>query len=304
MQLHLSTANQECLHFGLFPDIYTLCEKIFHTLTGQDGYLKQMETIKKLSLESPAEATALVAFGSAIPELFSKHGHFSAVVKKGSHFSRIENHEAWDGLKRRIEDVLAVQEQAMRQAIANTLTSTSDVRRICELAVADSVSNFQRLIRWMDETYLDLTANGFSKKSAWSLVSQLGARYFQELFKVRSGISDTFVIADTRKLAAHVWYGVSRTHDVMKEFGVMDFKNHPAMSSEYVKFLATNSGMELIDSIDGKIKLIKDELKDTKQVAQNAAKAATSAANKADDVMKKLTQLQRDHDKRLKGGNL
>ena len=76
------------------------------------------------------------------------------------------------------------------------------------------------------------------------------------------------------------------------------------MSSEYVKFLATNSGMELIRAIDGKIKTLKDELKDLKQVAQNASKAATLAANKADDVAKKLTQLQRDHDKRLKGGNL
>ena len=65
-----------------------------------------------------------------------------------------------------------------------------------------------------------------------------------------------------------------------------------------------NSGMELIEAIDGKIKTLKDELKELKQLAQNASKAATSAANKADDVTKKLSQLQRDHDKRLKGGNL
>ena len=200
--------------------------------------------------------------------------------------------------------MLAIQEQAMRQAIHNTIPGGSDIRRICELGVADSVSNLQRLIRWMDETYLDLTANSFTKVSAWCLVTRLGARYFQELFKVRSGVSDTFVISDHRRLAAHVWYGVSRTHDVMKEFGVMDFKNHPAMSSEYVKFLATNSGMELIEAIDGKIKTVKDELKELKQLAQNASKAATSAANKADDVTKKLSQLQRDQDKRLKGGNL
>ena len=125
----------------------------------------------------------------------------------------------------------------MRQAISNTIPIGSDIRRICELGVADSVSNLQRLIRWMDETYLDLTANIFSKSSGWCLVTRLGARYFQELFKVRSGVSDTFVISDHIRLAAHVWYGVARTHDVMKEFGVMDFKNHPAMSSEYSSWL-------------------------------------------------------------------
>ena len=152
--------------------------------------------------------------------------------------------------------------------------------------------------------YLDLTSNGFSKTSAWSLVTQLGSRYFQELFKVRAGISDTFNIENTTKLAANVWYGVARTHDVMNEFVSMDFKNHPAMSSEYVKFLATNSGMELIEAIDRKLKTMKEEIRELKQAAQSATNAATSAANKADDVSKKLIQLQRDHDKRLKAGNL
>ena len=90
----------------------------------------------------------------------------------------------------------------------------------------------------------------------------------------------------------------------MNEFAGMDFKNHPAMSSEYVKFLATNSGMELIEAIDGKLKNMKEEIWELKQASQNATKAATSAANKADDVSKKLTQLQRDHEKRLKAGNL
>ena len=136
------TANRESLHFGLFPDIYTLCEKIYNALTGQEGYLKQMETIKKLSLESPAEATALVAFGSAIPEHFSKHGYFPT-TKKSSHFSRVDNHDAWDITKRRIEEMLAIQEQAMRQAIHNMIPSGSDIRRICELGVADWVSNLQ-----------------------------------------------------------------------------------------------------------------------------------------------------------------
>ena len=83
--------------------------------------------------------------------------------------------------KRRIEEMLDIQEQAMRQAIHNMIPSRSDIRPICEFGVADSVSNLQRLIRWMDETYLDLTAIGFTKVSAWCLVTRLGARHFQEL---------------------------------------------------------------------------------------------------------------------------
>ena len=90
---------------------------------------------------------------------------------------------------------------------------------------------------------------------------EVRSKTLSRAFKVRSGVADTFVISDHCCLAAHVWYGVSRTHDVMKEFGVMDFKNHPAMSSEYVKFLATNSGMELIEAIDVKIKTLKNWLR-------------------------------------------
>ena len=59
---------------------------------------------------------------------------------------------------------------------------------------------------------------------------------------------------------------------------------------------------------DGRVKFAGLEFRDMDDavafVAQNASKAAISAANRADDVTKKLSQLQRDHDKRLKGGNL
>ncbi len=76
-----------------------------------------------------------------------------------------------------------------------------------------------------------------------------------------------------------------------------NFENHPAISAEYVKFLATNSGYDKVEKMEIIVAGMKDNVTKAQELADKAAKkaeAATdkySAANKEIEAMKKRIQI-------------
>jgi hypothetical protein len=48
-----------------------------------------------------------------------------------------------------------------------------------------------------------------------------------------------------------------KTHDAMAAFENANFEDHPSISSEYVKFLAMNSGFEALEVVSNKMKGLK-----------------------------------------------
>jgi hypothetical protein len=69
---------------------------------------------------------------------------------------------------------------------------------------------------------------------------------------------------------AKVLYTMLRTHDLVDESVQAEIKNHPIISSEYVKFLATHSGR-------ADILKFRTELADVKSIAVSAQTSATRA---------------------------
>ena len=54
--------------------------------------------------------------------------------------------------------------------------------------------------------------------------------------------------------ASNVLYATFRTLDVMRVFKKHKYKNHPCISSEFVKFMASNSGLESIKKLEVQVK--------------------------------------------------
>jgi hypothetical protein len=50
-----------------------------------------------------------------------------------------------------------------------------------------------------------------------------------------------------------------KAHDVMAEFSNFEIKNHPSVSSEYVKFLASQASFKDTQSLKKKIELLKKQ---------------------------------------------
>ena len=77
----------------------------------------------------------------------------------------------------------------------------------------------------------------------------------------------------------HVLYAVFKTHDIMANYMSHKFENHPSVSTEYVKFLATNSGSEKVGKLTVSV--------------ESALSKAEAATKKADIVASKNADLTR-----------
>ena len=65
-----------------------------------------------------------------------------------------------------------------------------------------------------------------------------------------------------------------------------EIKDHPAIASEYVKFLATNSGFELLDDLEKRVKETTKVAKD----AEGAVASLKTLLNK-EDFKEKISKL-------------
>jgi hypothetical protein len=66
----------------------------------------------------------------------------------------------------------------------------------------------------------------------------------------------------------------------------LNFKNHPSIATELVKFLAINTSFEAIERVTDKVASLELEILDYKKQIAAAVKSAASAANKADEGKK------------------
>jgi hypothetical protein len=85
-----------------------------------------------------------------------------------------------------------------------------------------------------------------------------------------------------------VW-AVLKSHDAMASYKRLNFKNHPSISTELVKFLAINTSFEAIEKLTSQVSTLVLESAETKRKLAAAEKASSSAGNRADDV-KKLSE--------------
>jgi capsule polysaccharide export protein KpsE/RkpR len=73
---------------------------------------------------------------------------------------------------------------------------------------------------------------------------------------------------------------------MMGEYKRLNFKNHPSISTELVKFLAINTSFEAIEKLTAKVAALETETSDAKKQLSAAVKAVSSAGNRADEAKK------------------
>jgi hypothetical protein len=71
-----------------------------------------------------------------------------------------------------------------------------------------------------------------------------------------------------------------RVKDIMTVYIDLNFIDHPTVASEYVKFLATNSGFEKVDKISVEMTLLRTENKNLKLELKKAQTKADTASSK------------------------
>lgn len=136
-----------------------------------------------------------------------------------------------------------------------------------------------------------LVLNQFSDAAGWSLSTRLGVRVLEEVSLHRIGVGSLISADNGDSNASHVLYATFRTLDVMGVFKKYKYKNHPCISSEFVKFMASNSGLDSIKKLEIRVKSLEADLKESREKGKVASAKADTASNKAEQATKDFATL-------------
>jgi hypothetical protein len=101
---------------------------------------------------------------------------------------------------------------------------------------------------------------------------------------------------DLQATASTVIYHVLLTIDIQESFRKVGIKNHSVVSSEYVKFLSTNTGYDSIAKLQTSMHKLKEQ---NKAMTITVRKASASGAKTASTTCGKLKKKVEAHEKQL-----
>jgi hypothetical protein len=250
---------QDCV-FGTIVDVHLVMEHIHNAASDTEGTLKQLQSVYKLKFENLTQGLAVTSFDSRIPKYFSKTSNLVTSIRKSnvSHFDMIPSYAVWDepqsGARDRLKEELLVFEEAHQELIEQTLDPESKAYNMAKQALNNSVSWIIQLVGYMEDTYKDLIRqNTFTVEKAWQLVTQLARRIFLEVSRPRIGVNTTFKVGDNEQIGRLILWPVLKCQDIMKRYKDAGFKDDPTIASEYVKFLAANSGTDAVEKVAGQM---------------------------------------------------
>eukprot|EP00980_Cylindrotheca_fusiformis_P030513 scaffold24935_cov93-Cylindrotheca_fusiformis.AAC.4 len=297
------------LQVGFLFDIYLLCNLVFRMASGDQDFLKLTETINKLDLKTNRAAQAMLAFKSPVPDLFVDGSKASEIwtitAKDGSYFNRVKSFAEWKNLRHTLRKAATDVETTTKQRLYFTYPKANRIRSIYEQSITSSVACLIDLADFMDSVISDMQRFGMSEARGFALSTRLGDAFFRECHKVRAAVADDLEAKDPIKLATTLWFAVTQTLDVMNDFRQKHFKEHSAISSEYIQFIVqTTIRDESADGLDDRISDLEQKMSDVEKLdktAKDAKKTADGVKSKMDGVTSKLAGATKDAKDALKG---
>ena len=157
---------------------------------------------------------------------------------------------------------------------------------IATMALTEAIGWMEGFIVFLDDYYRDLSKARFGTKKAWHVTTRLGRRMLLELSMPRNGVQHSFSPGKNDQICQRIVWSVLKCHDIMARYKRHSYKDDPTVGSELVKFLAVNSGFEVLDSLKVDMAAVKVDLATVKKDVNAAIKASGAAANKADEGKK------------------
>jgi hypothetical protein len=305
-----NTHLEDC-SYGIIVDAHLVMEHVYIAIAETDNTLTKMQQLYKLSIDNMTQGTAISSFESRVPKFFSKSSSITGAMlrKKGiSHFDQIQSYKDWSetghGFQQRLKDELRLFATAHTSLINDAFLSQTDSKAyaLAKYALAELLAWIAQLSTYMDDTYNDLTLhNTFSPEKAWQLTTQLARRVFLEVSQPRMGVQNSFRVGDNEKIGKLMFWPIVKSHDIMQRYKDASFKDDATIASEYVKFLAANSGTD--DKFTDRLASVETDLKNASKSMSSIEKSNHQNLNKVDELNKKLADIQKRIGK-LEGGKI
>jgi hypothetical protein len=137
----------------------------------------------------------------------------------------------------------------------HVLSDAPKAQLLATMCLNATVTFITQLITFVDAIYEKLViASKFTAEQGWALTMKILDRICEDLFVPKEGVVVAMDVAEPASICAHVMWSCFRTHDAMVGYVEPSFENHPAISAEYVKFLAINLGFDKVEEMDGLLK--------------------------------------------------
>jgi hypothetical protein len=286
------------LPFGTIVDYHALMQQVQYDQGGYDSVdvlLKSLKLRNDMALSTTGDVLALAALRSGLPAVLGEGK--AATGEDRSSFNAFHTFADWknpngrDGFVNTLPKRTHKAVRAVEVDIANRLEPGSPASMLASACLTKASAFSDAFVIYLTTTYEDLTlSSGFPKKRAWALTTALGARICEEIHKDSSSLARSLSVStdetDRDKLTVLLIWATLRAHKMMDEYIQMEFKDHPTVASEYVKFLATNSGYETVAGLQSKLDSVEKELASVKKTAVNASNAADTAKSVATEAKK------------------
>jgi hypothetical protein len=279
---------------GLIVDVHMVFEHVFHAIEGIDT-IATMEKLYKIKVLCIADSVAMTSFDAKTPKYFSRLQGHRVLKLDASYFDTITSHADWadvaTGFKMRLQEALAEFQESHTCFIDQAVEPGSKAHALAHSALTESVAWIIGFIQFIDEYYRELAKAKFGPTKAWHVTTRLAKRILEEVGTPRYGVQGAFQVGDSTQICQQIFWAVLKSHDVMASYKRLNFKNHPSIATELVKFLAINTSFEAIEKLTTKTTVLDMEVADMKKKVNEAVKAATTAANKADEGKRLLDLL-------------
>lgn len=294
-------ANFACYRYGLIMDPLLMLDRIFGSRDGvtKINQFKTWEARLKLKISTGAEEAAIAALQFNRPQIFHIGMTEMVTARNKSKLNKLPNISAWksagEGVRHYIVKRMNLMHTTMLNEIGYAFGTDPNMAKANSLAVSslnDTITFLTQLLSFIDMLYEKLnTESKFSPEQAWGLTTQILDRICEELYEPKEGVVEAMTVEEPASVCCHVLWACFRTHDVMSGYLEKDFQNHPTISAEYVKFLATNSGHDKVDKLQMQMSEVIDKLAKAVDESKKATAKADAASAKCSELGREVVAL-------------
>jgi hypothetical protein len=285
---------------GLIVDVHMVLEHIHYALEGIDT-IATMEKLYKIKVTCIADSVAMTSFDTKTPKFFCKTQGHRVLKGDASYLDAIPTQNDWSdvatGYKMRLQEALMEFQESHGTFIDQSVEIGSRPHTLAHAALTESSAWLIGFIQFIDEYYRELSKAKFGAGKAWHVTTRLAKRILDEVGAQRYGVQNAFQVGNSRQICQQIVWAVLKSHDVMLEYKRLNFKNHPSIATELVKFLAINTSFEAIEKLITQVASHQVEIRENTKNVAAATKSAMSAGNKADEGRKLIDLLLKRVDK-------
>ncbi len=283
---------------GAFVGFHGLMQQVHFDTKGYENMqsiLKSLTLKSDMGLKTNGDALVLAAIRSAIPAVFGEGKPPTGEDRSAFHalhtFNDWKDANGRDGFINEFVGYKLQARDGIRMEAETRLEPGSAAAMLASTCLTKSENFSDAFIKFLTTTYEELTqASGFPKKRAWALTTSLGKRICQEVHKESGALARSLIVSKDEKerdqLCTMLVWATLREHMVMEDYIQKDFKDHTSVASEYVKFLATNSGLETVASLQSRVDVFDKDLATMKKSLSMMGNTVDGIKRMAEDAKK------------------